>query len=120
VKQCYHTKQSNSYRERLIEKYQIKSTTKGKAEKRTSPLTEFTIFPKLPPEIRDQIWDWAAEGRIIEVRFDKKTQRYFHQTPAPITMSVNQESRKMAQLRFKKLEIHFPALDVVGRAIFAE
>jgi hypothetical protein len=74
-------------------------------------LAEFTLFPKLPIELRFKIWEESIpESRVVEVhvsefKFKSKASCTFASTtPVPIILHVNHESR---QLGFKRYTLHF-------------
>jgi len=68
----------------------------------TSPelATAFTIFPKLPVELRLKIWKFALPGRrIVDIRCDKQSvlfEKYRSSTPIPSILHVCSESRTLA------------------------
>ena len=64
---------------------------------------EFHFFPRLPPEIRAQVWEYATFPRVVCVAYNPKTARVESDTPIPTLLHVNQESRYEALRRYKKL-----------------
>lgn len=58
-----------------------------------SPLKEFTLFPRLPVELRHQIWDHSmSETRVIEVLYDP-ARGLFTDSQLPSILHTCQESR---------------------------
>ncbi|TGO11856.1 hypothetical protein BTUL_0100g00360 [Botrytis tulipae] len=55
----------------------------------------FTLFPKLPIEIRDEIWRLTVEPRIVEVRPKLDIQDGFYSTaPLPAVLTVCRDSKR--------------------------
>jgi hypothetical protein len=66
---------------------------------------KFTLFPKLPIELRLKIWKESHEPRIIELRFTRnwKMCRYDFIIPKfPAVLHVNKEAR-LESLKYYKL-----------------
>lgn len=64
-----------------------------------TPLKEFTIFERLPAELRLMIWELAIQdnrSRVLEVEWSEKHRRAYVRTPVPSLLHVNQESREEA------------------------
>jgi len=77
----------------------------------SGPLTEFTIFPQLPIELRYKIWDATMEGRIVEVVYNEDDDFYYTEAAMPVAFSVCQESRRQALLSYDLLilkDIYMP------------
>ncbi|KAL3423660.1 hypothetical protein PVAG01_05407 [Phlyctema vagabunda] len=73
--------------------------------------TEFHLFSKLPAELQDQIWHYAAtdgEERIIELRHDK-LHGFYSNTLAQALLHTCYAARKVAQKYYEPLVIegHF-------------
>jgi hypothetical protein len=78
---------------------------------RVKALTAFTVFPKLPPEMQDEIWKYCVllQPRIVEVKsflLPKKAEK----NQAVILGQVNQYTRRQVytlygyvQLKHRKL-----------------
>lgn len=65
----------------------------------SQPLTEFTLFPKLPNELKKMIWEEAiAEGRVVELNIEPTAPRTFKaiNTPVPSVLQVCSLSRMLA------------------------
>ncbi|KAL3425754.1 hypothetical protein PVAG01_02545 [Phlyctema vagabunda] len=62
----------------------------------------FTLFPKLPPEVRAMIWEAALPGpRVIELRYSRgPVERLWSVAKAPTILHVNFEARKVAKERY--------------------
>ena len=62
-------------------------------------MTAFHLFPRLPFELRAQIWQLTAEPRTVEVRVKKdnglwgQTLHVTSSTPAPAVLQVCYEAR---------------------------
>ncbi|KAH7382850.1 hypothetical protein BKA64DRAFT_683354 [Cadophora sp. MPI-SDFR-AT-0126] len=60
-------------------------------------LSSFTLFGRLPAEIRCEIWKFAAPGpRIIPIKFDMNRVQYQSRISTPAILRVSQESRHEA------------------------
>lgn len=69
-----------------------------------STLREFTLFPKLPFELRIMIWQYGLQPRIVEIKIrdpqqDSKngkriTEGQYSNTPIPILLYTCTESRQ--------------------------
>jgi hypothetical protein len=70
----------------------------------------FTLFPKLPPELRIKIWGFVLEPRVVAIKgqvaiqgrdIDKWT--YFSERcgKAPSLLQVNAEARSIAMIRYR-------------------
>jgi hypothetical protein len=46
----------------------LATTAEAWQAKHAGGLTEFTVFPKLPRELRDQIWKPATPGKLSAAR----------------------------------------------------
>ncbi|TEY43616.1 hypothetical protein BOTCAL_0367g00040 [Botryotinia calthae] len=58
----------------------------------------FTLFPKLPMEMRDTIWRLTLEPRLVEVRPKYEHRDEFYSTaPLPIVMTVCKDSERAVQ-----------------------
>ncbi|KAF2820196.1 hypothetical protein CC86DRAFT_360760 [Ophiobolus disseminans] len=58
-------------------------------------MVTFHPFPRLPLELRIQIWQFTLiQGRIVKVRKYRNNKYYSSHTPAPAVTRVCQESRK--------------------------
>ncbi|QSZ37774.1 hypothetical protein DSL72_008873 [Monilinia vaccinii-corymbosi] len=72
-----------------------------------SPLVAFTLFSKLPPELRVKIWQFSFVRRIIDIDpesmyLDKMLSgKNYTGTPNPVQLLVNQESRAEVKLQYK-------------------
>ncbi|KAL3493954.1 hypothetical protein BJX62DRAFT_234809 [Aspergillus germanicus] len=65
-------------------------------------MTEFTLFPLLPAEIRIQIWQMAIGPRTVEIREVRKRiaiDYFVSSTPVPAVLQVCHESRTHAPYR---------------------
>lgn len=68
-----------------------------------APLTTFTCFSKLPPELRIKIWRFTFPGqRLVEVRRHVTPMGFKFLTPAPVPVAlhINAESRHEAMKVF--------------------
>ena len=86
-------------------------------EKQSNSLKEFTLFKKLPMELRLKIWSFALLGqpprriRVMQKKVDAKNGdlrnagHFYTDTPLPITLHICQESRKEALKVYELLEI---------------
>jgi len=76
----------------------------------------FTLFPKLPVELRLHIWNVAREPRIVEVRFyhDRRKNKHKYITQQPVLLQVCQQSRKEALKWYQKVFRSRWALNRVG------
>jgi hypothetical protein len=65
----------------------------------------FTLFPKLPPELRIKVWGFALpEPRVVEIdgwRIDKWPYISKRSRKAPSLLQVNAESRSLAMISYK-------------------
>ncbi len=57
-----------------------------------SCLQEFTIFPKLPIEIRQTIWKLTVRPRTVEI-YRSTTRGYWSNVKVPTALRVNRDSR---------------------------
>lgn len=57
------------------------------------PLTHFSLFPKLLPELRILVWRYAGASRTVEVRYDPTIDRCRSITAPPAILQANHESR---------------------------
>ncbi|KAM0151742.1 hypothetical protein ACHAPG_008080 [Botrytis cinerea] len=63
----------------------------------------FTLFPKLPIEMRDTIWRLTLEPRLVEVRPKYEYRDVFYSTaPLPIAMTVCKDSERAVQSLYPK------------------
>ncbi|KAK6610470.1 hypothetical protein H4I96_02068 [Botrytis cinerea] len=63
----------------------------------------FTLFPKLPIEMRDTIWRLTLEPRLVEVRPKYEYRDVFYSTaPLPIVMTVCKDSERAVQSLYPK------------------
>ena len=70
----------------------------------TSSPTSFTLFGRLPVEIRCGIWKLAAPGpRIVAVKFDRNRAQYQSRITIPAILRVSQESRHEALKIYREL-----------------
>ena len=80
----------------------------SKSESTTTNQGTFTLFPKLPEELRLYIWNVVKEPRVVEVRFQldgrKNKHKYFAEQP--VLLHVCRESRIEA---LKRYENAFPS-----------
>ena len=77
------------------------------------PLTQFTLFPNLPKELRIRVWQLAArEPRVVEICWVREAQDrfrgiwdeftppnppvFYSPTPIPFVLHINRESRGIA------------------------
>jgi len=91
-------------------------------------ISEFTLFPKLPKELRDEIWDIALPGpRILRVRRDASY--IFHRrflwgrslcsiATAPIATALLHVSREARAVALRRYEPSFGGLLVTGPFYF--
>jgi len=69
----------------------------------TQTIEEFTLFRKLPLEIRCKVWNAALEderfreGRIVEVRWSKNGKRFISDNRLPVLLHTCHDSRIEAQ-----------------------
>jgi hypothetical protein len=59
-------------------------------------LNNFTLFPKLPVEIRCMIWTAMCEPRAVELEHDEELETFYskaHSAPYPLALEICQESR---------------------------
>jgi hypothetical protein len=69
-------------------------------KRRARKPTKFNCFPKLPIELRYNIWSLALpDARVIEILWDSESNKYYTDAPQPTILRVNKESRGEA-LRF--------------------
>lgn len=67
-------------------------------------MATFHPFPRLPPEIRIQIWESAiVEGRVLRVKELRSRTAYWSPTPVPAVTRACRESRKYCS--YKKVFI---------------
>lgn len=77
----------------------------------TQPPRDFSLFPKLPFEMRLKIWNSALEeelhreGRIVEVRWSHITKRYISDNPTPVLLRTCRDSRSEARKALKLLAV---------------
>jgi hypothetical protein len=71
----------------------------------SEPLSDFHLFPKLPPELQLRIWELAVVPRVITLQIEDRNQVYHHSDPATgfkVTspdipmLSTCQDSRQIA------------------------
>lgn len=62
---------------------------------KAKPFTEFTLFPKLPIELRLLIWSFATPepAIVVQRKSSFKGRRFFFDRPVPAILQANQESR---------------------------
>ena len=86
--------------------------TNGHGDNQTREMEKkFTLFPKLPIELRAHIWGFVArqEGRVIDIRlkrynFYSMSSFEYTTTPNPIILSVCKESRHEALKVYQLVE----------------
>ena len=72
--------------------------------KMTSSPASFTLFGRLPAEIRCEIWKFAAPGpRIVAVKFGRNKAQYQPRIRTPSILRVSQESRHEALKIYREL-----------------
>lgn len=76
-------------------------------------MTAFHLFPRLPYELRMQIWEMTVEPRIVnaELTHQNPTDRAFYltsSTPVPAVLQTCQEARNhgLYQQAFSELAVH--------------
>ncbi|KUJ24173.1 uncharacterized protein LY89DRAFT_713079 [Mollisia scopiformis] len=80
----------------------VKKTTK-KTIRISKPLKEFTVFPKLPIELRLEIFGEAMPGpRVIEIMW--ANDHLYTDCPIPALLHTCAESRNLALKTFKKFK----------------
>lgn len=80
----------------------------------STPLDEFTMFPKLSTDIRLKIWRRTyPAGRVVGIRYNYKKDRNTTKSLPPIALWFNQESRAEA-LPVYKLVFGTKARDGTG------
>ena len=63
----------------------------------TKALQSFTIFEKLPLELRIKIWKFTLPGpRVVSLRFNRGAKQYTSSTTPPILLRTCPESRAVA------------------------
>ena len=62
-------------------------------------LQKFTLFPKLPLEIRQEIWKCTLEPRTIEIR-SSTVQGFYSRSKVPVALRVNKDSRRAVGLLY--------------------
>ena len=75
----------------------------------------FIYFPKLPAELRLRILEIYQEdepGRLIEVRWSPKNERYFVDIPVPSLLHLCRDSRKIALKYFELIQIPIATTNV--------
>ncbi|KUJ21277.1 uncharacterized protein LY89DRAFT_770526 [Mollisia scopiformis] len=101
---------------------QIPSQTKGDAALATLavaqppavnafvPLTEFTLFPELPVELRLEIWEFSLEARVLQLtekRPRTPQEEFILKSDKPLSiMQVNTESREVGKRSYDFLEYY--------------
>ncbi|KAH6717012.1 hypothetical protein BKA61DRAFT_733216 [Leptodontidium sp. MPI-SDFR-AT-0119] len=70
-----------------------------KASKMPAPLKSFTLFPKLPTEIRIMIWDLTLEARTVEIQWTE-TCGFFTRVPPPKALRVCRDSRDAVKSKY--------------------
>jgi hypothetical protein len=71
----------------------------------SAPITEFTLFSKVPIELKFKIWGMSMEGRVIEVIYDENLDFYYSLAANPTALRVCKESRQQALLSYKVLRL---------------
>lgn len=71
------------------------------------PLTTFTLFSKLPPELRVKIWRYSFVGRTIvsesfrQMGRENDFSKNWVRTPNPVQLLINSESRTEVKRQYK-------------------
>jgi hypothetical protein len=87
------------------------STNDSSAHDISGPLTEFHLFPALPPELRHAIWKYHLPGeRIVRIQFSrpddpdyrKHRYRFASTDPVPVLSNACRESRTLFLWRYKR------------------
>lgn len=58
-------------------------------------LTEFRCFNRLPLELRNMIWHWTMEPRVVEMTYDLPD-GFYTEAKYPVALAVSKESRAEA------------------------
>lgn len=84
-----------------------KSTSKRTSKSKAKPEPAFTLFPKLPAELRKLVWGFALPGPKIVTIFAPKPYAYQNQIEAwykiPAMLHTCHESRVLAQKAFDRV-----------------
>jgi hypothetical protein len=64
----------------------------SRTDREPCPLT-FTLFPKLPTEIRSIIWKLTIEPRVVEMKFDDE-KGFYSTIDYPVALEVCRDSRQ--------------------------
>jgi hypothetical protein len=79
------------------------SSTNKKSPKRlllrNRSLQSFSLFSKLPTELRIIIWQLTLESRVIEIEFDK-FRGFFTRVSTPVALRVSRDSRNATITRY--------------------
>ena len=79
------------------EVYDIISRTYLPSKSPINKLARFTLFPKLPYELRHLIWRYSLPSRrVVDVLYDDKTGECKSPCPIPTALHVNSEARGVA------------------------
>jgi hypothetical protein len=79
------------------EVYDIISRTYLPGKSPINKLARFTLFPKLPFELRHLIWRYSLpRRRVVDVLYDDKTGECKSPCPIPTVLHVNSEARGVA------------------------
>ncbi|KAE9363578.1 hypothetical protein N431DRAFT_448166 [Stipitochalara longipes BDJ] len=70
----------------------LDSAHRGRHIAESSPLLEFTLFPKLPKHIRVMIWETTLTPRIVEI-YRCGREEFFTCVPCPSALEIYQDSR---------------------------
>ncbi|CZR57497.1 uncharacterized protein PAC_07386 [Phialocephala subalpina] len=71
-----------------------------------TPSMAFTLFNKLPPEVRCQVWQLSMpEPRIVPMRYDAETTSYKPRTRPPAILQTNHESRHEALKVYHEIQL---------------
>lgn len=105
---CHHRIDFNTQPLELFEMAKPKRTTKA------NKLTEFTIFRKLAPELRNMIWELVPEANVVEIWAEqewtvdpdgepKRVFGLFASYKVPAVLQVSREARIVALKCFTKI-----------------
>jgi hypothetical protein len=83
----------------------------GELQPPTLPVQKFVYFPRLPTELRHEIFRDYQEnqpGRFVEIRWSKDNRRFFVDELVPPLLHVCKESRKIALKFFELISMSIP------------
>jgi hypothetical protein len=78
-------------------------------------MDDFRLFPRLPAEIRLQIWKFTINTRFVDIHWCPATRDFRSKLPVPALLQCNQESRTVG---LKTYQLSFASSPEFARIYF--